>query len=218
LSAVPSVYRHLLDGDWDPEAHKGDRDEHDALAARGYWQAFQSVKAVVAEVLTGTNPSTLVQTAHREWHREMFQPFVAVGLLPPSTLAGYRNHPVYLRGSRHVPPRAEALHDAMPVLFNLLEGEDEPSARAVLGHWMMGYLHPYPDGNGRIARFLMNAMLASGRYPWTVIRVEDRDRYLSALETASVEADMGPLARFLADRVRWSMEIVRLSRAAIIER
>ena len=41
---------------------------------------------------------------------------------------------------------------------------------------MVGYLHPYPDGNGRIARFLMNAMLASGGYPWTVIRVEDRPK------------------------------------------
>jgi Fic family protein len=108
-----------------------------------------------------------------------------------------------------VPPRAEALRDAMPVLFDLLEGEDEPSARAVLGHWMVGYLHPYPDGNGRIARLLMNAMLASGGYPWTVIRVEDRDRYLSALETASVEGDIEPFARFLAERVRSSMEIVQ---------
>jgi Fic family protein len=62
----------------------------------------------------------------------------------------------------------------MNALFDLLEGESEPSVRAVLGHWMFGYIHPYPDGNGRIARFLMNAMLASGGYPWTVIRVEDR--------------------------------------------
>ena len=48
--------------------------------------------------------------------------------------------------------------------------EPEPGVRAVLGHWMFGYIHPYPDGNGRIARFLMNAMLASGGYPWTVVR------------------------------------------------
>ncbi|MCH7891124.1 MAG: hypothetical protein IH921_06440, partial [Gemmatimonadetes bacterium] len=46
-------------------------------------------------------------------------------------------------------------------------------------------------------------------FPWTVIRGEDRDPYLSALETASVEGDIGPLARFLAERVRWSMEIAQ---------
>ena len=71
---------------------------------------------------------------------------------------------------------------------------------------MFGYIHPYPDGNGRIARFLMNAMLASGGYPWTVIRVEDRDKYLNALESASVENDIKPFASFIAERVQWSME------------
>lgn len=160
----------------------------------------------MAKVLSGENPGTVVRAAHREWYRELFQPFVAAGMIPPAALAGYRNHPVYLNGSRHVPPRAEVLRDAMLVLFDLLESEDEPSVRAVLGHWMVGYLHPYPDGNGRIARFFMNAMLASGGYPWTVIRVEDRDQYLAALEAASVESDMRPFARFLAERVRWSME------------
>ena len=61
----------------------------------------------------------------------------------------------------------------MPALFDLLENEIEPSVRAVLGHWLVGYIHPYPDGdgNGRMARFVMNVMLASGGYPWAVIRV-----------------------------------------------
>jgi len=35
----------------------------------------------------------------------------------------------------------------------------EPGVRAVLGHWPFGYIHPYLDGNGRMARFLMNAIL-----------------------------------------------------------
>jgi len=40
---------------------------------------------------------------------------------------------------------------------------------------VIGYIHPYMDGNGRMARFLMNAMASrSGGYPWTVVRVEDR--------------------------------------------
>jgi Fic family protein len=71
---------------------------------------------------------------------------------------------------------------------------------------MFGYIHPYPDGNGRIARFLMNSMLASGGYPWTVIRVEDRDAYLSALESASVGGDIAPFSTFIAERVSRSMK------------
>jgi Fic family protein len=83
-------------------------------------------------------------------------------------LAGYRNIPVHLRNSRYAPLRWEAVRDAMPVLFELLEQETEPGVRAVLGHRLFGYTHPYADGNGRMARFLMNVMLASGGYPWTV--------------------------------------------------
>ena len=52
----------------------------------------------------------------------------------------------------------------------------------------------------------MNAMLASGGYPWTVIRVEDRAAYMKALESASVQMNIGPFATFIAERVKWSME------------
>ena len=46
--------------------------------------------------------------------------------------------------------------------------------------------------------FLMNIMLASGGYPWTTIRVDERDEYMSALEAASVEQHIVPLAAFIA--------------------
>ena len=127
------------------------------------------------EIIGGANAGALVRAAHKDWYRELFQPCVAAGLISAGALAGYRNDAVYLRTSRYVPPRWEAVREAMPALFDLLEKEPEPGVRAVLGHWLFGYIHPYPDGNGRMARFLMNAMLASGGYPWTVIRVEDRD-------------------------------------------
>ncbi len=63
----------------------------------------------------------------------------------------------------------------------------EPAVRTVLGHWLFGYVHPFPDKNGRIARFLMNTLLAAGGYPWTVIRVEHRTEYLGTLETSSTD-------------------------------
>jgi hypothetical protein len=193
-------------GNWDPDRRDADRQSRDALAARGYWQAFQLVKANAGEIVAGANPGRLVRDAHRAWYRELFQPCVAAGLVAPSALAGYRNDAVYLRTSRYVPPRWEAVRDGMPALFDLLENEPEPGVRAVLGHWLFGYVHPYQDGNGRMARFLMNAMLASGGYPWTVIRVEDRSGYLTALDRASIDMDIGPFAGFLAERVKWSME------------
>ena len=204
-SVTPEIIDRVRQGNWNPDNDEADR-SRDALAARGYWQAFQAVKDAVGKVVDGENPGALARAAHKDWHRELFAPCVTAGLIPAGALAGYRNFPVYLRTSRHVPPRWEAVRDAMPVFFDLLEKESDSSVRAVLGHWLFGYIHPYPDGNGRMARFLMNVMLASGGYSWTIIRVENRDVYLAALDRASIDMDIKPFAQFLAERVKRSME------------
>jgi hypothetical protein len=187
---------------WNPDADASDREAHNALAARGYWLAFQKVREAVRRMLELKVNVAVVRTAHREWYREMFAPHVAAGVFTPSALAGYRNAPVYIRGSRHVPPRWDVVGDGMAALFDLIEAEPAPAVRAVLGHWLVGYVHPFPDGNGRIARFLMNAMFATGGYPWTVIRVEDRTKYLESLETASFENNVRPFAKFIAKQMR----------------
>ncbi len=92
----------------------------------------------------------------------------------------------------------------MPCFFDLLRGESDPSVRVVLGHFVFVYIHPYMDGNGRIGRFLMNLMLASGGYPWTVVPVEKRKEYMAALEIASVDQSIVPFAKFLARLVKRS--------------
>lgn len=199
---TPGLIQRVATGEWDPDALPADRANVNALAARGYWLAFRRVREVVRRILVAETGSEVVRRAHRDWYREMFSPYVAAGLLSASSLAGYRNHPIYLRGSRHVPPRWELLGDAMEALFDLIENEPEPPVQAVLGHWLFGYVHPFPDGNGRIARFVMNTLLAGGGYPWTVIRVDARTDYLSALEAASVNGDITPFARFVAAQMR----------------
>ena len=93
----------------------------------------------------------------------------------------------------------------MPVLFDLLREEDDPAVRVVLGHFVFVYIHPYMDGNGRMGRFLMNAMLAGGGYPWTVIPVERRNDYMQALEQASVQQNIEPFTLFLTGLVEESL-------------
>jgi fido (protein-threonine AMPylation protein) len=216
-SVNPALVERVRQGGWDPEHDPGDHRNRDALAARGYWQAFQLVKKEVEKVIAGENPAALARAVHNDWYRELFQPCVTAGLMEPGSLAGYRNIPVFLRGSRYVPPRWEAVRDAMPAYFDLLEKEPEPSVRAVLGHWLFGYVHPYTDGNGRMARFLMNLMLASGGYPWTVIRIVDRKSYLSALDRASIEMEIHPFTNFIVHRVQWRLEPHDLTFPAPIE-
>ena len=201
---TPELIERVRAGTWNPDAHAADRQNRDALAARGYWQAFRSVKTSIEKIIVGTAAAALVRSTYRDWYREMFQPCVAAESDRRRRLRA-SGHFVYLQGSRHVPPRWECA-GRMEALFDLLEGENELAVRVVLGHWLFGYIHPYPDGNGRMAMFLMNAMLASGGYPWTVIRVEDRDTYMKALESASVQMNIEPFAKFIGERVKWSMD------------
>ncbi len=199
---TPDLIDRVRSGTWNPEADAGDRDQRNAMGARGYWQAFQAVQKSVDRVLKGENPGQVADDDHGTWYRELFAPSVTVGLLKPSDLAGYRNGPVYIRKSMHVPLSREAVRDIMPALFDLLREETHPAVRVVLGHFIFVYIHPYMDGNGRIGRFLMNTMMASGGYPWTVIPVNERNAYVNALENASVGEDIVPFATFLAGLVR----------------
>ena len=173
-------------------------DSKNALAASGYWQAFQEVKKSVSDILNGSNNADVAERNLSVWHSEMFMPCVTAGIIKPSDIVGYRSHQVYIRNSMHTPLNPGALRDAMTTLFELLKEEQEACVRAVLGHFLFTYIHPFMDGNGRVGRFLMNTMLASGGYDWLIIPVERRDEYMAALEKASVEGNIVPFVKFLS--------------------
>jgi hypothetical protein len=197
-----ALIERVASGHWDPAHHPQDTDTRNAMAAHGYWRAFEAVQSSLRRILSADNPGDVARADHGTWYRARFSPSVAAGLLSAADLAGYRNAPVYIRHASHIPPAREAVRDMMPALFDLLAEEPSAAVRAVLGHFCFVFIHPYMDGNGRMGRFLMNAMLASGGYRWTIIRVEWRDRYMAALDAASARGDIVPFARFVADAIQ----------------
>jgi Fic/DOC family len=203
----PDLVEQVKNDLWDPDAHPKDAMERNALAARGYYEAFQEVKQSVSAVLGDASPGEIARANLHSWYTQLFSSSVEAGLISSRDLAGYRRGPVYIRGSRHVPPPREALLDAMGAFFDCLQNEEHPAVRAILGHYIFVYIHPYPDGNGRTARFLMNTMLASGGYPWTVIRVARRNEYIAALENTTINQDIGPFAKFVAEELEASKNL-----------
>lgn len=196
------LIERVRDGKWNPDDSNADKKEKNALAARGYYLAFQTVKKSIKTILDGTNAGEVADNDHGDWYRELFVPSVTAGIVKAGGLAGYRNGQVFIKGSKHTPLSPEAVRDAIPVFFDLLKEEKEPCVRAVLGHFIFVYIHPYFDGNGRIGRFLFNTMLASGGYSWTVVPVEERDSYMAALEKASVDGDITEFAKFLGELLK----------------
>jgi fido (protein-threonine AMPylation protein) len=201
------LIERVAKGGWNPDENEADERSRDAMAARGYYQARIEVEASIGRILAGSNAGKVASRDHRTWYRELFAPSVAAGLLRAQDLAGYRGHQVFIRNAAHVPPPAEAVRDMMPAMFELLESEPQACVRAVLGHFVFVFTHPYPDGNGRIGRFLMNAMMASGGYPWTVIELERRSEYMAALDDASSRENIVPFAEFVAASMRREAEI-----------
>lgn len=199
------VTRELIElvrsGNWQAEGSDESKRHLDAMAAKGYWNAFQEVKKAVLAVLEGKNAGDVLEQTHSDWYLALFGPSVAAGIIKQSDLAGYRTGPVYIRQSMHTPPSREAVRDMMPTLFDLLAEEENAAVRVVLGHFIFVYIHPYFDGNGRMGRFIMNLMMASGGYPWTIVPVTRRDEYMKALEAASVKQDIVPFTKFLASLV-----------------
>jgi Fic family protein len=195
----------VIKGNWNPEFDDNDKKTKDALAAKGYADAFNEIKNdLKEEVSSNVYGNKFVEKLHSKWFVKLFGSSVQSGVLKASDLIGYRKHQVFIRNSKHIPLEECELLDAMETYFELLANEKDSFVQAVLGHHLFGYIHPYMDGNGRMARFIMNAFLILGGINWTVIRVERRDEYMNALESASVDEDIEPFARFVLDSIEKS--------------
>ena len=196
------LIENVIKGNWNPDLDDKDRKTKDALAAKGYADAFNEIKSDLKnEVLSQKYENKFVEKLYSKWFIKLFGPSVQSGLLKASDLVGYRKYQVFIRNSKHVPLEECELLDAMETYFELLHQEEDPFVQAVLGHHLFGYIHPYMDGNGRMARFIMNAFLIIGGINWTIMKVERRDEYMNALESASVDDDIESFANFILDSI-----------------
>lgn len=65
-------------------------------------------------------------------------------------------------------------------------------------------IHPFSDGNGRIARMFVNLILLKNGYPPIFIKEVNRDEYLKRFELS--DDDIAPMLDFMADRLTESLE------------
>ena len=95
----------------------------------------------------------------------------------------YRDCRVRISGSDTILPNPLKVPELMTDFYKWLgvNIKDEPLT-AIMAHLKFVSIHPFVDGNGRIARLLMNMILLKNGYAPIIIRPTDRKKYLSAIE------------------------------------
>lgn len=81
----------------------------------------------------------------------------------------------------------------------------EPILLAAEFHYRFVRIHPFDDGNGRMARILMNFILMRFGYPPVIIKAEEKEKYFSALQQADGSI-FEPFLEFIATNLVRSLE------------
>ena len=134
--------------------------------------------------------------------------------IEPLKAGKYRQVPVFISGSQYaVAPVAEIGKRMAQLLqwYNNSEGRLHPVVLAAELHKRFVFIHPFVDGNGRMARLLMNLSLMRNDYNIAIIPAITRSEYISSLEKAHTDEQV--FVDFITDRVVMTqMDILRLFR------
>jgi Fic family protein len=122
----------------------------------------------------------------------------------------YRTVPVFIRGSRHVPPNPLRVPDAVADFVKRFADRPEPLHPIVFAaqaHIQLAAIHPFVDGNGRVSRLLVNGCLLRDTYPPASYPATSRAEYFTALERAQITGDnIEPFVYVTAEAVDWMQQ------------
>ncbi|MFR9543497.1 MAG: Fic family protein [Rikenellaceae bacterium] len=102
----------------------------------------------------------------------------------------------------------------------VVKGELSPIELASLLHYRYIRIHPFEDGNGRIARLLINYVMLRYGYPMIIIKSAQKSDYLSALRKADINTgftpsdgasasleQIAPFVEYMEQQLAWSLDV-----------
>jgi Fic family protein len=167
---------------------------------RDHLEAVDHYEAVLWMRELAASAAPLDETIVRELHRRI------VARSQPAIAGVYSTLPRRIAGSPVVFPNPAKLPELMEGFGRWLASPPSEAAAAFEAHFRLTAIHPFADGNGRVARLLMNLMLIRGGYPPVPVAPEDRKRYLDALETGSLAGDLSRFQTFLHERLSATLD------------
>lgn len=110
------------------------------------------------------------------------------------------NHVLTLSGKIHTYVDPLHVRDEMEKLFHWYHHKSQALhtvERSAIFHYRFVRIHPFDDGNGRMARILMNLILMKEGFPPCIIQTRHRKRYLESLEAVDTKGDTAPFVTFV---------------------
>ena len=120
----------------------------------------------------------------------------------------YRNVNISVKGSNHTPPSYDKVYDRMKKYFDYVSEGPKNDLLEYISycHLQLAKIHPFLDGNGRLARLILNYQLMNHGLAPVIITEKERNEYHDALEQFKVMKDIKPFIEFLKNLELKSLE------------
>ena len=199
----------------------------DHIDVRGHDDAVKAVEAATGEERPITQE--FVRNLHRVLLRE---PYDVEALTPDGArtkrtirVGAYKTVPNNVRTSTgetyfFTPPERVQMEmtDLLDWVRQQEKDREHPVILAATFHYRFVRIHPFDDGNGRMARLLMNMLLIRHGYAVAIVRQDDRERYIGELERIDCTEQLAGFIEFIASCCEYTLNLhLRAARGESIE-
>ena len=114
----------------------------------------------------------------------------------------YRNHAVRIVGANLPTANYASIQRLLPPVYDLVaNNKKDIVTKCAVVHSKFEQIHPFSDGNGRVGRLLMNAMLLKAHVSPAIILQTQKRLYYTYLYNAQTKGDHSSLENFLCDSI-----------------
>ena len=180
-----------------PEALSG-KDLEDILVAQNHSEAISLVRKIAFD-----NTYHITEKDIKKIHEIVMKGVIA-------SAGKYRDYDLEVKGAGFTPPPFYEISENMKEFIEMLNNNPDelrPIEFAAQVHYDFVWIHPFEDGNGRMARLLLNLFLVRNGYPFAVIRSVDKKKYLRTLRQMDVEREFESFLIYIARCVEQTLDL-----------
>jgi len=126
-----------------------------------------------------------------------------------SNAGSYRNHAVRIVGTNLPTANYVSIPNLMSKLIIEINSKDKDIVSLSSEvHSKFEQIHPFSDGNGRIGRILLCAMLLKNNYAPAIIKQEEKQLYYTYLNKSQTQDDYSQLENFICESIFSGFDII----------